>query len=177
VKKNQSMTTALFRFAAVVGAVAMVALTGATAFPGEGLNVTHRVSAALAVEAVTEAVKACAAKGYKESVVLIDAAGIPQASLRGDGAGITTLENAEHKAYTAVAFGVDTSVLVERSKTGGDVSPAINRLPRLILSDGGIVIKYNDEVVGGMGASGAPGGEKDEACARAGLAKIADRLK
>lgn len=172
------MIRVLFRFATLVSPITIVALAAATAFAGEGLIVTHRVPATLAVEAVTAAVKACAAKGYDESVVLVDAAGYRQASLRGDGAGITTEENADHKAYTAVAFGVDTNVLVQRSKTGGDVSPAINRLPRLILAAGGIVIKYHDEVVGGIGASGAPGGEKDEACdARAGLAEISDRLK
>lgn len=113
--KNQRMTAILFRIATVTNAVGMVALAAATAFPSEGLTLTHHVPAALAVEPVTEAVKACAAKGYKESVVLVDAAGDPQACLRGDGAGITTLENAEHKAYTAVAFDVDTSVLVQRS--------------------------------------------------------------
>ena len=53
----------------------------------------------------------------------------------------------------------------------------INTLPRLILSQGAVVIKDGDEVIGAIGASGAPGGEKDEACARAGLAKISDRLK
>jgi Haem-degrading len=91
-------------FVFLVSSIAIATLTTATASAGEGLIVTHRVPAALGVEAVIAAVKACAAKGHNESIVLVDAAGEPQASLRSDGAGITTLENAEHKAYTAVAF-------------------------------------------------------------------------
>ena len=148
-----------------------------TAAHADGLIVTHRIPAALALEAVSAAVQNCAAKGYSESAVVLDAGGNVQASMRGDGAGLVTLENAEHKASTALAFQTDTSVLVERAKSGGDVSPAINRIPRLILANGGVVIKFESETIGAIGASGAPGGEKDEACARAGLAKIADRLK
>jgi uncharacterized protein GlcG (DUF336 family) len=97
--------------------------------------------------------------------------------LRGDEAGLATLENADHKAYTAVAYKIDTSALVAKAKTGAEMSPALNRLPRLILSPGGVIIKFNGEIVGAIGASGAPFGAKDEACARAGLAKITDQLK
>lgn len=143
----------------------------------DGLIVTHRIPAALALEAVGEAVKACAAMGYTESAVLLDAGGNPQACLRGDDAGLATLENADHKAYTAVAYKIDTSALVAKAKTGAEMSPALNRLPRLILSPGGVIIKFNGEIVGAIGASGAPFGAKDEACARAGLAKITDQLK
>ena len=171
------MPSAPARFATVLSSLALIALTAATASPADTLIVTHRIPASLALEAVTAGVKACAAKGYNESVVLVDAAGEPQAALRGDGAGIHSLENAEHKAYTAVAMKVDTNVLVERAKSGADVSPAVNRLPRLILASGGIVIKFDDEIIGGIGASGAPGSDNDEACARAALAAIAAKLK
>jgi uncharacterized protein GlcG (DUF336 family) len=171
------MPRALACLTAILMPLAMIPAAALPAFPADSLIITHRIPASLAVEAVIAGVKACAAKGYDESVVVVDAAGNPQASLRGDGAGIHSLENAEHKAYTAVALKLDTSVVVERSKKGGDVSPAINRLPRMILAEGGVVIKYNDEVIGGIGASGAPGGEKDDACARAALAAITDKLK
>jgi uncharacterized protein GlcG (DUF336 family) len=32
-------------------------------------------------------------------------------------------------------------------------------------------------VIGAVGVSGAPGGEKDEACSNAGIAKVASKLK
>jgi uncharacterized protein GlcG (DUF336 family) len=53
----------------------------------------------------------------------------------------------------------------------------LNRLPNLVLFGGGIVIKIGDEVVGAIGAAGAPGADLDDACARAGLEKIQDQLK
>jgi len=160
-----------------IGASALAA-TLLLALPAgaQGLLTTHRIPAPLAAEAVAAAVAQCASQGYGESVVLLDAGGVPQASLRGDNAGLATLENADHKAYTSVSYKEDTGVLVERSAKA-TLSPALNRLPRLILSQGAVVIKLGNEVIGAIGASGAPGGEKDEACARAGLAKIQDRLK
>ncbi|MGC1341743.1 MAG: heme-binding protein [Candidatus Binataceae bacterium] len=147
------------------------------ALAADALIVAHRIPAALALKAVGEAVKVCSAEGYTESAVLVDAGGNQQAGLRGDGAGLATLENADHKAYTAVAYKVDTSALVAKAKSGAEMSPALNRLPRLILAPGGVVIVFNHEIIGAIGASGSPFGAKDEACARAGAATITDSLK
>lgn len=155
----------------------LTTFTTFSALAADKLITTHRIPAALAFEAVSEVVKSCAAKGYNESAVLVDAGGNQQAALRGDGAGLATLENADHKAYTAVAYMTDTHSLVDRAKTGSEMSPALNRLPHLILAQGGMIIKVGDEVIGAIGASGAPGGDKDDSCARAGIAKIQDRLK
>jgi uncharacterized protein GlcG (DUF336 family) len=138
---------------------------------------THRLSAALASEAVTEAVASCTRQGYNESVVLVDADGVRQAVLRGDRAGSHTLDSANDKAYTAATFKSDTGALVERAKTVPGFAALFTQLPHLVLFGGGIVIKLNDEVVGAIGAAGAPGAALDEACARAGLDKIKDRLK
>lgn len=151
-------------------------LTLAAAPAAAQLIPTHRIPAMLANEAVATAVATCASQGYNESAVLVDADGVVQAMLRGDGAGVHTLENARTKAFTSAAYKSDQSQLVARAKAG-PTSPALTRLPGLILSEGAVVIKTGNEVIGAIGASGAPGGEKDEACARAGLAKIADRLK
>jgi len=163
--------------AAFMTSVAIAALDARSALAADALIVTHRVPSALALAAVGEAVKVCAAEGYTESAVLVDAGGNEQAGLRGDGAGLATLENADHKAYTAVAYKVDTSALVAKAKSGAEMSPALNRLPRLILAPGGVVIVFNHEIVGAIGASGSPFGAKDEACARAGAEKITDSLK
>ena len=142
----------------------------------QGLLQTHRISADLANQAVAAAVAKCASQGYAETAVLVDADGVQQAVLRGNRTGAHTLDSAFSKAYTAASFKTDTTALVERSKTV-PVLANLFKLPHLLLLGGGIVIKLGDEVVGAIGASGAPGGDLDDACARAGLDKIKDQLK
>jgi uncharacterized protein GlcG (DUF336 family) len=141
-----------------------------------GLLQTHRISAALANEAVAAVVAKCAGQGYPETAVLVDADGVQQAALRGDRAGAHTLDSAFSKAYTAASFRTDTTALVGRSKTA-PVLVNLFELPHLLLLGGGIVIKVGDEVVGAIGAAGAPGGDLDDACAGAGVDKIKDQLK
>ena len=99
-----------------------------------------------------------------------------QAVLRGDRAGASTLNSALAKAYTSANFKTDTTAVVERSKTN-PLLANLFKLPHLLLLGGGIVIKVGDEVVGAIGAAGAPGGDLDDACAHAGLDKIKDQLK
>jgi uncharacterized protein GlcG (DUF336 family) len=142
----------------------------------QGLLPTHRISADLASQAVAEVVAKCDSQGYAVTGVLVDADGVQQAVLRGDRAGAHTLDSAFGKAYTAASFKTDTTALVERSKT---VPALVNlfKLPHLLLLGGGIVIKLGDDVVGAIGAAGAPGGDLDEACARASLDKIKEQLK
>jgi uncharacterized protein GlcG (DUF336 family) len=133
---------------------------------------THRIPAALAAEAVSEAVSQCARQGYQETAVMLDADGATIAALRGDGAGIHTLDSAHDKAYTSASFKRDTIALAEVSGIS-----ALSKLPHIIFFGGGVVVKTGDEVIGAIGASGAPGAKLDDNCARAGLDKIRDRLK
>jgi uncharacterized protein GlcG (DUF336 family) len=156
---------------AVLGAVMPFAASA------QGLLPTHRIAADLASQAVAEAVASCAKQGYAETAVLVDADGVRQAVLRGDRAGSHTLDSAFDKAYTAASFKTDTGALFERSKTVPGFANLFTQLPHLILLGGGIVIKVGDEVVGAIGAAGAPGANLDEGCARAGLDKIRDQLK
>jgi uncharacterized protein GlcG (DUF336 family) len=153
--------------------LAAVALAAVPALAADMLT-THRLSAALANEAVGAAVAFCAKDGYAESVVLVDSDGVRQAALRGDGAGIHTLDSANDKAYTSVTFKSDTGAMVARAPQIGTLT---SKLPHLLLFQGGLVIKLGDEVIGAIGAAGAPGGPLDEACARAGLDAIRDRIK
>jgi uncharacterized protein GlcG (DUF336 family) len=162
-----------FRFLALAGAACGIAGSQPA---GAQTLLTHRIPASLALEAVGEAVAACARQGYSETAVLVDVDGVRQAVLRGDRAGAHTLDSANDKAYTAASFKSDTSALVERAKTA-PIAPLLAKLPNLLLFSGGLVIKIDDEVIGAIGAAGAPGGDLDEACARAGLDKIRDRLK
>jgi len=134
---------------------------------------THRIPAALAAEAASEAVAACAKQGYRETAVVLDADGATIAALRGDGAGVHTLDSAHDKAYTAASFKRDTLALAERKADIADLM----KLPHVLFFGGGVTIKLGDEVVGAIGAAGAPGAKLDDGCAHAGLAKIQDRLK
>jgi uncharacterized protein GlcG (DUF336 family) len=135
---------------------------------------THRIPAALAVEAASETVSTCAMQGYRETAVVLDADGATIVALRGDGAGIHTLDSAHDKAYTSVSFKNDTLALEERGR--GEIAP-LAKLPHVMFFSGGVVIKLADEVIGAIGASGAPGAKLDHNCAHAGLEKIRDRLK
>jgi uncharacterized protein GlcG (DUF336 family) len=130
----------------------------------------------MASEIASEVVSSCAKQGYAETAVVVDADGVRQAVLRGDRAGSHTLDSANDKAYTAASFKSDTTALVERAKTTPGFSGLFG-LPHLLLFGGGVVIKVGDEVVGAIGAAGAPGANLDEACAKAGLDKVKDQLK
>jgi uncharacterized protein GlcG (DUF336 family) len=132
---------------------------------------THRIPAALAMEAASEAVSSCAAQGYNETAVVVDADGVPIAVLRGDGTGAHTLNSARNKAYTAASFKRDTLALSQNAA----IAP-LAKLPHVMFFGGGVVVKIGDDVVGAIGASGAPGGNLDDGCAHAGLKKIEDRL-
>jgi uncharacterized protein GlcG (DUF336 family) len=105
---------------------------------------------------------------------VVDADGATIVALRGDGAGIHTLDSAHDKAYTSVSFKTDTIALEERGRV--EIAP-LSKLPHVVFFGGGVVIKLGDETIGAIGASGAPGAKLDDACARSGLDKIRDRLK
>ena len=165
--------------ATVRSILAVMLAASALPVPGhaQGLMTTRRIPAELASAAVAEAVASCTRQGYAETAVLVDADGVRQAVLRGDRAGSHTLDSAFDKAYTAASFKTDTSALFERAKTAPGFSNLFTQLPHLILLGGGIVIKVGDEVVGAIGAAGAPGANLDDACAKAGLDKISAQLK
>jgi uncharacterized protein GlcG (DUF336 family) len=157
-------------FVALAGAVLMCSAAPAQTLP------THRLPGALAVEAASETVAACAKQGYHETAQVVDADGVVIATLRGDSAGVHTLDSALYKAYTAASFKNDTLALAERAKGEDSIQP-LSRLPHVMFFGGGVPIKLGDETIGAIGASGAPGGKLDDACARAGLDKIKDRLQ
>jgi uncharacterized protein GlcG (DUF336 family) len=163
--------TSITKMPAILAALAF----GASAASAQTLP-THRIPASLATEAASEAVASCAKGGYTETVVVVDADGATIAAVRGDGAGIHTLDSAHDKAYTSVTFKNDTMVLFDRAKGDGPIA-LLAKLPHILFFPGGVVIKLGDEVIGGIGAAGAPGGNLDDNCAKAGLDKIRDRLK
>jgi uncharacterized protein GlcG (DUF336 family) len=142
----------------------------------QGISKTSRMNAKVAYAAVSTAVETCAKQNQQVTAVVLDSNGAQQAFLRGDGAGIHTVEMADYKAYTALSFRTDGIDLVERASKG-NVPAAIGKLPRLILAQGGVVIRAGEEIVGAIGVSGARGNNIDTACARAAVDHIKDQLK
>jgi len=164
------------RLAAFATTAALLVPLMAAPAAAQGTMKTSRMSAMVAYAAVTAAVETCARQNQQVTAVVLDPAGAQQAFLRGDGAGIHTVEMADYKAYTALSFRTDGIDLVERASKG-NVPAAIGKLPRLILAQGGVVIRAGEEIVGAIGVSGARGNNIDTTCARAAIDHIKDQLK
>ena len=166
----------------MVVVVAMSALMVSPTF-AQGLITKKRLSATLAMEAVMEAVDVCKKAGYAVSVVIVDTEGVRQAVLRGDGATVHTLDSAYAKAYTAASLAPvrkdgSTKGLSERiAKTPGVSTAGLASLPNINFTPGGVTIMAGDDLIGGIGVGGAPGGNFDHDCAAAALDKIKDRMK
>jgi uncharacterized protein GlcG (DUF336 family) len=105
----------------------------------------------------------------------VDRAGNLKLLLVGDGAGALTRSLSRRKAYTAAMRRISTGELAKQLATPGAFNPTLYDT-QLVAVLGGVPIKVGEETIGAIGVSGAPGGDKDEACANAGLAKISDRL-
>jgi len=88
---------------------------------------------------------------------------------------LPTADTATRKAYTALGFHAATSDLAKSIKSG-QMDPNLAHLPQTAMVAGGLVIEAGGTVLGGIGVAGAPGGDKDEVCAKAGLAKIQSRV-
>jgi uncharacterized protein GlcG (DUF336 family) len=160
----------------------LVASAAATGVEAQGLVTTHKLSAALANELVGESVAICAKNGYKVVAVVVDLDGVRQAVLRGDGAPIHSMDNAYYKAYTIASLGLSrkeesTKQIADRMAKNPPTNVPQTQLPNVTYAQGAIAIMAGGNTVGGLGVSGAPGGQFDEECARAALGKIKDRMK
>jgi uncharacterized protein GlcG (DUF336 family) len=154
----------------------------ATAAQAQGIVNMPKLSAPLANELVGESVAQCAQKGYTVTAVVVDLDGVRQAVLRGNGAPIHTLDNAFYKAYSAASLTLgrkeeSTKQVADRMAKNPPSTVPQTPLPNVTYAVGGVAIMAGGAAIGGIGVSGAPGGQFDEECARAALAKIADRMK
>ncbi|TMJ51434.1 MAG: heme-binding protein [Alphaproteobacteria bacterium] len=133
------------------------------------------LTASIAMTIVQTAIETCKGNGYAVSATVVGRNGEIIVQVRGDNTGPHTIENSFRKAYTARTFRSPSGALVERVKA--DPTLGLIHLTNVIANQGALPIKVGDEVIGAAGASGAPGGEKDEACVKAGIDKVADQLK
>ena len=131
--------------------------------------------AALAATIAQTAYDACLQQGYRVSVHVVGDEGQTILALRGDGTSPHTFENSQRKAYTARTFRIPSGDFAQRVKDN-PTSGAVH-LAGVVAAQGALPIKIGDDVIGAVGVSGAPGGEKDEACAKAGIDKVAEQLK
>lgn len=127
-------------------------------------------------EAAQAALARCQKDGYTIAVAVVDRGGQPLALLRDNLAGAHTIPTAIGKAASAVSFRIDTSELAETTQPGKPAS-GIRALPNVVAIGGGVLMRAKGSVVGGIGVSGAPGPDADEACAKAGYAAIRDAIE
>ena len=133
------------------------------------------LTTAAAQRAAQAAFDRCSKDGYTVTVAVVDRGGQPLAVIRDNLAGTHTVNTAIGKAATAVSFRVDTSELATQTQSGRPQS-GIRSLPNIVAIAGGIMVQAKGALAGGIGVSGAPGGDTDEMCAKAGLAAISDAL-
>ncbi|WP_233993151.1 heme-binding protein [Thiomicrorhabdus sp. Milos-T2] len=127
----------------------------------------------LARDLATEAVLACRKQGYSVSAVVVDRHGNQRVALRDDFASRFTLQIAEEKANATIMSGLKSGDF--RAKRG-DIRPELNHVDGVLMMVGGVPIISGGVRIGAIGVSGAPGGEKDEACVMQALDKLEDRL-
>jgi uncharacterized protein GlcG (DUF336 family) len=160
---RQVLTAAALTLASIASACAQAPLT------------EKNISMKMALAIIDGTLEQCTKDGYKVSVVIVDNAGVVRASLRGDGTNPHTMEFARKKAYTARTRG-QTS-LEFKKLTDNPANTYLLQIPDVVAVGGGVPIKIGNVTIGAVGVSGAPGGEKDEVCADAGIARVADQLK
>ena len=154
--------------------VAGLALIGASTANAQ--LVTHKdLSVTTAVTIAQTAVQTCKGQGYNVSAHVLGRSGEVLVAMRGDDTGPHTLENSMKKAWTARAQrapSVNFANAVKMNPTAGAI-----HLTNMVPAQGGLPIMVGDDVIGAVGVSGAPGGDKDEACAKAGIDRVAADLR
>jgi len=156
-----------------IGVLSLAAAMAAGSAFGQELITQKALSLDVAMAIAQGAVEKCRADGYRVSVTIVDGAGVVKLQIRDDGSGPHTRDFSRRKAYSAFTF----------KRTSADTgkawiaNPPAPNIQDAVGTAGGVPIKAGDTFIGGIGVSGAPGGEKDEACANAGIAKVASKLK
>jgi uncharacterized protein GlcG (DUF336 family) len=130
----------------------------------------------LALDLARGALAACRERGFQITVTVVDRFGVTQVALRDRFAGAHTVPTATAKAWTAVSFRTNTGELVALTQPGMPQA-GVRALPGVAVIAGGVVIEAGGSLIGAVGVSGAPGGDADEACAKAGIEAIRDKLE
>ena len=140
----------------------------------QGVVMQKNLSLGMAKAIAEGTIAACKAKGFNTSAAVVDRAGQVMVILRDEQATAQTIEMARRKAYTALMF--RTSTLEFQKRTTDPAFAAQRDVADILALGGGVPIAIGTEIIGGVGSSGSSQ-DMDDACARAGLAKVADLLK
>jgi uncharacterized protein GlcG (DUF336 family) len=160
-----------------IGGVAVAAaLAGGFAGAANAQLLAHKdISLAMATTIARATIEACKAQGYNVSVHVLGREGQVVLGVRNENAGLITFENSMKKAYTARTFARSSGEFAAGVK--GNPNAGALFLTNITPAQGALPIKIGNETIGAVGVSGAPGGEKDEACAKAGIDKVAADLQ
>jgi uncharacterized protein GlcG (DUF336 family) len=153
----------------------MTMLLCAPALAQDATYAVRMMTPETALRAAQAALKKCRDDGYQVTVAVVDRSGMTQVLLRDRFAGAHTLRMAVDKAWTAVSFRTNTGDLMKATQPGSPQAAIRNR-PRVAAVAGGLMIEGAGSLLGGIGVSGAPGGDLDDVCARAGIAAIRDSV-
>jgi uncharacterized protein GlcG (DUF336 family) len=156
----------------------VLAVSMALAVPAgaqEALVTYKSLNPDLALDLARATLADCRTRGYQVAVAVVDRFGVTQVMLRDRFAGPHTPTTAAGKAWTAVTFRTNTSELNAASQPGS-LQAGLRNLPGAVIIGGGVMVESGGSLVGAVGVSGAPGGDADEACAKAGIEAIRDKL-
>lgn len=142
----------------------------------DGMLMEKQISLQLAQETAMATIEQCRKDGYKVAVTVVDRAGQIKVILRDDGTGPHTVDSSRRKAYTSLTFRVSTSEFAKRLASN-PAAANLKDITDVLVLGGGLPIFSGNEIIGAVGVGGAPGGDKDEACAQAGINKITGKLK
>jgi uncharacterized protein GlcG (DUF336 family) len=158
----------------MAGVSALLACT--VAGSAQAQLMTHKdLSLATATQIAQGAIAACKQQGYNVSVNVLGREGQVIVAARGEGAGLATMENSMKKAYTARTMQRPSGEFADAVKNNPTAGALF--LNNIVAARGALPIKVGNDTIGAVGVSGAPGGDKDEACAKAGLDKVSNELK
>lgn len=133
----------------------------------------RKMSMELAATIADKAVLVCRKQGYQVTAVVVDRNGEPQVMMRDVHASRFTIELAEGKANAVILSGVSSG---EMRDSREDIRPELNHVNGILIVQGGLPIRAAGSLIGAVGVSGAPGGDKDEVCAQKALDAVRDRL-
>ena len=153
--------------------IGLASIAGGPATP-QGLVTQRNLSLPLAKTIAETALEACKSKGYNTAVAVVDRAGQVMVILRDEQATAQQVEMARRKAYTARMF--RTTTLEFQKRTSDPAYAPQRELPDILALGGGVPIQAGSDIIGGVGSSGSSQ-ETDDACAKAGVAKVAELLK
>jgi uncharacterized protein GlcG (DUF336 family) len=157
------------KFAVLASAIATLSTSAFAQLPVSRV-LTMDVAQTIAQEAMAK----CRADGYKVTVLVVDGLNAPKFMIRDDGATASTTEVAKMKATATMLYNRPSGPATP--PPAGTAAPPAT-IPGTINAQGGAPIKFGEVTIGAVAVSGAPGGDKDLACANAGIAKAADKLK